>query len=102
MQYDTADKGTEDENFKRLFSSSMYSHLTSFDNPVPKKLRREALDLIGEHDGFFGRHPQYLLSTLDLLLGAWSTPRFWWSLHAQYTNSVVQTEKSYSQNSNNS
>jgi len=67
MQYDNADKGTEDENLKRLFGSSMYSHLTSFDNPVPKKLRREALDLIGEHDGFFGRHPQYLLSTLDLL-----------------------------------
>lgn len=35
--------------------------------PVPKKIRREGLDFIGEHDGFFGRHPQYLLSTLDLL-----------------------------------
>jgi len=68
--------GAEDTIVKQLLTSQLYKDLVDFDKPIPTKLRKVAMNLIGEFDQFFSRHPDFLLSGIETLFQCLRYPQF--------------------------
>jgi len=68
--------GQEDIIVSQLFTSQIYKDLVDFRKPIPTKLRRSAILLIGEFDQFFNRHPDFLINGIETLFSCLRFPLF--------------------------
>lgn len=64
----------EDRILRNLFGSPLFAALTDPKRDTPMKLRRRVVRMLGDHDGFLGRHPTYLLSAFGVLLEYLANP----------------------------
>jgi hypothetical protein len=71
---DCIDEGRCDSILASIFGSTLFALLADEDTQVPIRTRQTALSLIGQYDGYFERHIEFLPDALIFLFRALKTP----------------------------
>lgn len=71
---DCIDEGRCDSILAGIFGSSFFDLLAGEDSQIPVRTRQTALSFIGQYDGYFERHVEFLPNALIFLFKALKTP----------------------------